>query len=95
MKSARRMRSETPILELGELGRLPVEGVAPRPLLCLQQEPDTTAKAFLGRLRPLYPGRFTDGQLQTLQQGRSLRWELTPQAKISVTFPMRQHGRQE
>ena len=35
----------------------------------------------------LYPGRFTDGQLRTLQRGRSLRLELTPEAQTSVTFP--------
>ena len=93
----------------------PFEGAWSDVLLWLQQEPDATAKALLERVRPLYPGRFTDGQLRTLQrrvrqwrgvmakeliyasadqpmpwalqQGRSLRLALTPEAQISVTFP--------
>ena len=47
----------------------PFEGVWSDILLWLQQEPDATAKALLERLRPFYPGRFTDGQLRTLQRG--------------------------
>ena len=55
--------------------------------LWLQQEPDTTAKALLERLRLSTLAAFTDGQLRTLQRGRSLRLELTPEAQTSVTFP--------
>ena len=62
------MRNEMRVLEPGELGRTPLKGSGLDVLLWLQQEPDTTAKALLERLRPLYPGRFTDGQLQTLQR---------------------------
>ena len=51
----------------------PFEGVWSDVLLWLQQEPDATAKALLERLRPLYPGRFTDGQLRTLQR-RVRQW---------------------
>jgi len=34
----------------------------------LQEEPDTTAKDLFKRLQEDYPGRFTDGQLRTLQR---------------------------
>ena len=37
-------------------------------LLWLQQAPDATAKALFGRLKSLYLGQFTDGQLRTLQR---------------------------
>ncbi len=67
------MRNEMRVLEPSELGRTPLKGSGLDVLLWLQQEPDTTAKALLERLRPLYPGRFTDGQFQTLQR-RVRQW---------------------
>ena len=51
----------------------PFEGAWSDVLLWLQQEPDTTAKALLERLRFLYPSRFTDSQLRTLQR-RVRQW---------------------
>jgi len=46
----------------------PYEGVWCEVLDWLQQEPDVTAKSLLKRLQDKYPGRFSDGQLRTLQR---------------------------
>ena len=37
-------------------------------LLWLQKDPDTNAKDLLTKLREVYPGRFEDAQLRTLQR---------------------------
>jgi len=46
----------------------PFEEVWPDVLLWLQQEPDTPAKTLFQRLESEYPGRFSSGQLRTLQR---------------------------
>jgi Integrase core domain len=46
----------------------PFDGVWSDVLLWLQQDPDAPAKALFERLKSLYPGQFTDGQLRTLQR---------------------------
>ncbi len=46
----------------------PFEGVWSDVLVWLQQEPDVTAKTLFHRLRANHPGRFSDGQLRTLQR---------------------------
>lgn len=51
----------------------PFEGVWSEVLLWLQHDPDITAKALLARLQEKYPGRFSAGQLRTLQR-RVAEW---------------------
>jgi hypothetical protein len=46
----------------------PFEDVWSDVLKWLQKEPDTTAKELFKRLQRYYPGRFSDGQLRTLQR---------------------------
>ncbi len=46
----------------------PFESVWPDVLLWLQDEPDVTAKELFGRLQHEHPGRFSSGQLRTLQR---------------------------
>ena len=46
----------------------PFDGVWSEILLWLQELPDSTAKALMGRLHLAYPGRFPEGQLRTLQR---------------------------
>jgi len=46
----------------------PFEGVWSDILLWLQKDPDATAKSLFQRLRTSHPGRFSDGQLRTLQR---------------------------
>jgi hypothetical protein len=46
----------------------PFEGVWPKILLWLQEEPDATAKSLWERLDRECPGRFPEGQLRTLQR---------------------------
>ena len=46
----------------------PFEDVWPDVLKWLQEEPDNTAKELFHRLQRYYPGRFSDGQLRTLQR---------------------------
>ena len=46
----------------------PFEDVWPDVLKWLQEEPDNTAKELFQRLQGYYPGRFSDGQLRTLQR---------------------------
>ncbi|HKA53663.1 MAG TPA: transposase family protein [Candidatus Binatia bacterium] len=46
----------------------PFEGVWPEILLWLQEDPEATAKSLFERLHRHYPGRFTPGQLRTLQR---------------------------
>lgn len=46
----------------------PFEKVWPDVLQWLQSEPDTTAKLLFERLQKDHPGKFTDGQLRTLQR---------------------------
>ncbi len=46
----------------------PFEQVWPDVLQWLQREPDKTAKELFQRLQKEYPGRFSDGQLRTLQR---------------------------
>jgi hypothetical protein len=48
--------------------RDPFEGVWTELLLWLQAEPEATGKALFERLESAYPGRFTKGQLRTLQR---------------------------
>lgn len=46
----------------------PFEGEWSQVLTWLEQEPDATAKALLDRLRKECPGKFTDGQLRSMQR---------------------------
>lgn len=46
----------------------PFESVWPEILLWLQENPDATGKSLLEQLHREYPGRFTPGQLRTLQR---------------------------
>jgi hypothetical protein len=46
----------------------PFEDVWPDVLKWLQEEPDNTAKELFQRLQRYYPGRYSDGQLRTLQR---------------------------
>ena len=46
----------------------PFEEVWPEILLWLQHDPDSTAKSLMGRLQRVYPDRFPDGLLRTLQR---------------------------
>jgi len=46
----------------------PFEEVWPEILLWLQQDPDSTAKSLMERLQRVYPDRFPDVQLRTLQR---------------------------
>ena len=46
----------------------PFEGVWSDVLLWLQHDPDATVKSLFERLEAAHPGRFTDGQLRTLQR---------------------------
>jgi hypothetical protein len=46
----------------------PFEGVWSNVLIALQQDPDMTAKTIFERLQSDNPGRFTNGQLRTLQR---------------------------
>jgi len=46
----------------------PFDGVWSDVLIALQQDPDATAKALFDRLQADYPGKFTNGQLRTLQR---------------------------
>jgi hypothetical protein len=46
----------------------PFEEVWPEILLWLQSDPDSTAKSLMERLQRVYPGRFPDGLLRTLQR---------------------------
>jgi hypothetical protein len=46
----------------------PFEAVWPEILLWLQPDPDSTAKSLMERLQRVYPDRFPDGQLRTLQR---------------------------
>ena len=46
----------------------PFEEVWPEIIVWLQHDPDSTAKTLMERLHQVYPGRFPDGQLRTLQR---------------------------
>jgi Integrase core domain len=46
----------------------PFEEVWPEILLCLQRDPDSTAKSLMEQLQRDYPGRFPPAQLRTLQR---------------------------
>jgi hypothetical protein len=46
----------------------PFDEVWPEILVWLQEAPDSTAKFLMGRLHQVYPGRFPEGQLRTLQR---------------------------
>jgi hypothetical protein len=46
----------------------PFEEVWPEILLWLQHDPDSTAKSLMERLQEVYPSRFPDGLLRTLQR---------------------------
>jgi hypothetical protein len=46
----------------------PFDEVWPEILVWLQDDPDSTAKTLMGRLHRVYPGRFAEGQLRTLQR---------------------------
>jgi hypothetical protein len=42
--------------------------VWPEILQWLQQDPESTAKSLMERLQRVYPGRFAEGRLRTLQR---------------------------
>jgi hypothetical protein len=46
----------------------PFEGVWSEILMWLQADPEATAKSLFERLEQVYPGRFAEGQLRTLQR---------------------------
>jgi hypothetical protein len=46
----------------------PFQDVWPDVLICLQTNPDTTAKNIFKDLQENYPGKYKDGQLRTLQR---------------------------
>jgi Integrase core domain len=46
----------------------PLNDVWPEILLWLQEDPDSTAKSLMERLQKVYPDRFPDGLLRTLQR---------------------------
>jgi Integrase core domain len=46
----------------------PLNDVWPEILLWLQEDPDSTAKSLMERLQKVYPDRFLDGLLRTLQR---------------------------
>ena len=46
----------------------PFEGVWSEILSWLEKEPDATAQSLFARLQDVHPGRFTDGQVRTLQR---------------------------
>jgi hypothetical protein len=46
----------------------PFDEVWPEILVWLQADPDSTAKSLMERLHQVYPGRFAEGQLRTLQR---------------------------
>ena len=46
----------------------PFEGVWNDVLTWLQDEPDATGKALMGRLQSEHPGRFSEAQLRTMQR---------------------------
>ena len=52
----------------GRTRKDPFEEVWPEILVWLQHDPDSTAKTLMERLHQVYPGRFPDGQLRTLQR---------------------------
>jgi len=51
----------------------PFEGVWSELLSWLEREPDATGKSLFARLQEHYPGKFTDGQLRTIQR-RVRQW---------------------
>jgi hypothetical protein len=51
----------------------PFEGVWSQLLSWMEKEPDATGKILFLRLQDLHPGKFTDGQLRTLQR-RMRQW---------------------
>ncbi|MFQ5592500.1 MAG: transposase family protein [Phycisphaerae bacterium] len=59
----------------------PFEGVWPRILIWLQQDPDATAKSLFQRLREQHPGRFSEGQIRTLQR-RVKQWRRVMAKKL-------------
>jgi hypothetical protein len=59
----------------------PFEGVWSEVLLWLQQDPDATAKALFTRLQSRYAGKFSDGQLRTLQR-RIREWRAIMASKL-------------
>lgn len=61
-------RGEAPSPRPWRTRKDPFEAVWPEILLCLQQDPESTAKSLMERLQRDYPGRFAEGQLRTLQR---------------------------
>ena len=59
----------------------PFDGVWSEVLLWLQQDPDATAKALFERLQSRYPGKFSNGQLRTLQR-RIREWRAIMAKKL-------------
>lgn len=51
----------------------PFEGVWSELLSWLEKEPDATGQSLFARLQEEHPGKFTDGQLRTLQR-RVRQW---------------------
>lgn len=61
-------RSRSPKPHWWRTRRDPFEGVWPKTLEWLQNQPDVTAKELFERLNREHPGRFMPGQLRTLQR---------------------------
>ncbi len=61
--------------------RDPFEGVWAEILLWLQEAPEATAKSLFARLQQVYPGRFPEGQLRTLQR-RLREWRRVMARKL-------------
>lgn len=69
------------------------EGVWPDVLFWLQQDPDATAKELFERLTSIYPDRFTDAQLRTLQrrvrEWRTMMARELVYASLDVSWPLK------
>jgi hypothetical protein len=61
-------RQQAPQRRAWRTRRDPFEGVWPEILLWLQEAPEATAVSLFARLEQKYPGRFTEGQVRTLQR---------------------------
>jgi hypothetical protein len=59
----------------------PFQGVWSDVLVWLQQDPDATAKSLFARLRADHPGKFSEGQLRTLQR-RIKEWRAIMARKL-------------
>jgi hypothetical protein len=77
-------RCEVPSPRTWRTRKDPFEDVWPEILLWLQHDPDSTAKSLMERLQRVYPDRFPDGLLRTLQR-RVREWRhMMAQSLVNV-----------